>query len=729
MRPVQTLEGRYDERRAVRVAWKEVRAPTSYKEQMPTRDASQPSMRADVPGEPARNERARRVLLLLFPEGASGLARFVPVLALLALLLFWAADQGGFPASLWYPGALIVLWLLVVCLADKSFSLGGKEWRTGALAFFALFTAWSFLSITWAGVKGDAWDGANQTLLYLTVYALSSRWAANVRVAAVFASLYAFVVAAIGFGTIESALHSGHVSSIFTAWRLAAPIGYQNGEAALFLIPLWPALYLASRREVPVLARGLLAATGGLLVQLAVLAQSRGSMYAFVIVFIIFLALVSGRGRALAAALVVLAVSALNLGRLLDVYTAGDKGASVASALSRARNGMVAVFLALLVLGTLIALLDRRLSLRERAARRLDLSFVSTFSVAVVLAVAITVGSVSRPLGRVEDAWHNFTTGASGGTSSSHFTSLYGTHRWDFWRVALDEFRSHPLLGVGADNFAVDYVRLRRSYEEPSDPHSMELKVMAQTGLVGSLLFLGFVAAGLVAVRRRGVDPFRKGLAASLVVGFAYWLVHGSVEWFWEIPALTGAALAFVGVAAAVSSSRPRAGAQSGRSDRRLLIVPVMLVAVAASVSYGAPWLSVRYVDRATSNWRSSPSQAYRMLDRARSIDPLSETPDLIAGTIAGREHDYKRMKVAYARALTRNSSDWYALLELGMAEYMTNERTVALDHLRHASTLNPREPVIRTVMRDVQARRRIDPSAIDRIFLRRAQAFAVGAH
>jgi len=277
---------------------------------------------------------------------------------MLALLLYWASDEGGFRPALWYPGALVVVWLLVICSANPMFSLKRREWRTAALAFFALFALLSFLSIIWATVKGDAWDGANQTLLYFTIYALFSRWSSNVRIASLFVSLYAIGVAIVGFVTIESALHGGHPVSVLLGWRLAAPIGYQNGEAALFLIPLWPVLYLVSRKEVPPLARGLLAATASLLVQIAVLAQSRGSMYSFPVVFLIFVLLTSGRGRALVTALVVLAASAINLSALLGVYRAGDRGDAIAPAMTQARNGMIVVCACLFVLGTLAALLD-----------------------------------------------------------------------------------------------------------------------------------------------------------------------------------------------------------------------------------------------------------------------------------------------------------------------------------------------------------------------------------
>jgi hypothetical protein len=675
------------------------------------------------------NRRGRAIAPLgaLFPGGRSDLARVLPLPAVLALLLYWASDEGGFRPALWYPGALIVVWLLVICVANPMFSLARREWRSAALAFFALFALWSFLSIIWATVKGDSWDGANQTLLYFTIYAIFSRWSTNVRIASLFVSLYAIGVALVGFVTIESALHGGHPASVLLGWRLAAPIGYQNGEAALFLIPLWPVLYLVSRKEVPPLVRGLLAATASLLAQIAVLAQSRGSMYSFPIVFLVFVLLSSDRGRALVTALVVLAASALNLSALLGVFRAGERGGAIAPAMTQARNGMIIVALCLFVLGTLAAVLDRRVSLAERTARRLDRGVLAAFGLALVLVIGIALSAAGSPTRSARNAWHNFTTGAAGGSNSSHFTSLYGTNRYDFWRVAADEFRSHPLIGIGTNNFATEYLQLRRSNEEPSDPHSIEMKVLSQAGVVGFALFFAFLASAFVAVRRRGIDPFRRGLAASLVVGATYWLVHGSVEWFWEIPAITAAAMAFLGLAAAMTVDAPRGEAVERRPDRRLLVVAVAVVALVASASYGAPWLSARYVDTASQSWRSSPSQAYRMLDRARALDPLSEQPDLIAGTIAERRHDYGRMKVFFGRVLTRNEANWYARFELGIAEYMTGDRPAALGQLERAKALNPLEPMTRLVIRRVRGHKAIDLAAIDRAFLARTRLYALG--
>jgi len=664
----------------------------------------------------------------LWPGGLSDLAIAIPLAAMLILLVFWAGDHGGFSATVWYPGALITLWLLVICVFDSRYSLRLREWRTAALALFALFTLWSFLSIVWAAVQGDAWDGANQTLFYFTVYALFSRWRVNARIAALFVSLYAVAVASIGLIAIERAVHGGHPASILFDSRLASPIDYPNGEAALFLIPLWPVLYLVSRKELPSFVRGLLAASGSLLLQLAVLAQSRGSMYAFPIVFLLFVVLVNGRGRVLVSALTVIAVSSLNLSKLLDVYEAGWRSDhELARALAQARNGMILPFVLLLVLGTLAAVLDRRVRLSEKSARKLDRGVVVGFGLALVLAASIAVVSVGHPLRHADSVWHNFSTGTEVSSSTSHFTSFYGTHRYDFWRVSVDEFRAHPFGGVGADNFAIEYLRMGRSDEQPANPHSIEFKVLLQTGAIGALLFLSFIASALMATRPKTIDPFRNGLAASLVIGFAYWLVHGSVDWLWELPALATAAFAFLGLAAALSANENNVAQGTGRRPRRmLLIVPL---AVVATLSYAGPWLSARYTDAASRVWRTDPALASKQLDRARSLDPLSDTPDLIAGTIAGRRHDYPAMRAAYRRALERNPLGWYAHFELGLAEYLLGDQREALAHLRRARQLDPREPLIPEITGRVRARRTIDLAQVNSTFLARALDLAAGAH
>ena len=89
-----------------------------------------------------------------------------------------------------------------------------------ALAALAGFTAWSCCSIAWADARGEAWDGANRTLLYLTVFALFALvpWTAG-EAAAVLAA-FALATAAVGAAEIARAL-AGDAPAGFVDGRLA----------------------------------------------------------------------------------------------------------------------------------------------------------------------------------------------------------------------------------------------------------------------------------------------------------------------------------------------------------------------------------------------------------------------------------------------------------------------------------------------------------------------------
>jgi tetratricopeptide (TPR) repeat protein len=647
-----------------------------------------------------------------------------PPLLVIAVVLFWSDQNGGYEPVLWYPGALILLGLLVVVGSDRRFSLELRSRRTVALAAITAYAAWSALSILWAQARADAWDGANRTLLYATVFAILACWPTGTRVKAALAAVYALGVAVLGLVTLQRGVH--HPGSLLVSSRLAMPIGYTNGTAALFLIPIWPALYLAARREVPALARGLLLATAGALLQLAVLVQSRGSAIAFSIVLVLFVVLTPARARVLLAASAVIIATAANLPTLLDVYDASANGRAVAPALAAARDRILLSILVLFVVGSVAALLDRRSRVSPDRARRLEWGIVTLFALAAIGGGTAGALAVGHPLGRLDNAWHDFKTGSGSYNTSSHFISTGGTNRWDFWRVAMRQVDKHPALGIGADNFAVDYVRERRSNEEPLYPHSLEVRILLGTGIVGAALFAVFLGFGLAAGLRGRSPSFARGLAAACVTGFVYWFVHGSVDWFWELPALTSGALLLLGLAAAPDVSRPRPPAGIGGVAAGALFVGLSGL-VAASFVF--PWLSARKVDLATHDWRSNPAAAYRLLADARRLNPLSDNPDLVAGAIAQRRGEDGRARIAFRQALERDSADWYANLELGVLESMRGRRAVALAYLRRAHELDPREWQITDAAKRIRAGQPVQVREMNRSFLRRALVYETQAH
>ena len=171
---------------------------------------------------------------------------------------------------------------------------------------------------------------------------------------------------------------------------------------------------------------------------------------------------------------------------------------------------------------------------------------------ALIGSAVVLVISVGDPVERVRAEYRSFVNLETQADTRTRFTTGAG-HRYDYWRVAVEQFADHPLHGIGAGNYDTTYFRERRTAEDIRQPHSIELQTLAETGLVGLLLlvlFVGAVLGGFVRRARAGVhDPVERGLAVGAGGVFLVWLVHTSVDWLHLIPGLTGIALC----AAAVS--------------------------------------------------------------------------------------------------------------------------------------------------------------------------------
>ena len=197
-------------------------------------------------------------------------------------------------------------------------------------------------------------------------------------------------------------------------------------------------------------------------------------------------------------------------------------------------------------------------------------------AIAIAALVAVLAGGLvaaGDPVARITHGWNTFKGGyGANSTTGSRLISGLGSNRYDFYRVALNEFAAHPLVGVGADNYQQQYLAHGRSQETPHYPHSVELRTLAQTGLIGALLALAGLGAALVAAARglRGSDPLGRAVVAAALGGFGYWAVHGSFDWFWEFAGLGAPAFALLGLACALA---PRAAPR--RPDPRTVLKPL----------------------------------------------------------------------------------------------------------------------------------------------------------
>jgi tetratricopeptide (TPR) repeat protein len=653
----------------------------------------------------------------------------VPALAAVVLFIVWATSQGGYPLTHWAPGALIVLVLLGLALALVGLRAGEVPLPVKiAVGCLAGYTALSFASILWAAVPGEAWEGANRTLLYLLVFALFALWRQRGASAALLLGGWTLAMIALAaFVALHVNAEAGHLGGLFAGERLAYPTGYPNASAAQWLMAFWPALLLARSERLPWALRGVLAGGAVLLAEVALLSQSRGSLYATPVMLVLVFALLPGRVRTFAVLVPVAAGIGVAAPTVLHV---GDRlkgnGGNVAAAL---HSATAAIFAAALVVGLVVAVgaaIESRRVLSPATDRRLHKGVAAVAVLALLAVLAGGLVAAGNPLTRVRHGWDTFKGGyAADNTGGNRLVSGLGSNRYDFYRVGLNEFVAHPLVGIGADNFEQQYLRYGRSDETPHYPHSIELRTLAQTGVIGALLALVGLAAALLAAARglRGADPLGRAVVAAALAGFGYWVVHGSFDWFWEFAGLGAPAFAMLGLACALAP-RGRIASRPRRIGWPAIGVGIA-VALVAAASIAAPWLSQRQVQSAARVWTKSPQTAYARLNDAARLNPLSDEAYVVAGSIALRFDDLARADREFALALKRTPGDAYATLERGAIASTENDRRAALALLERAARLNPRDLLTRQALRLAREGKRVSVEELNRSILLNAQQLA----
>ena len=645
-----------------------------------------------------------------------------------ALLIFiwWITREGGYFERSWMPGAILltVVGAASVIALRADVALPSRPARI-ALAAFGAYVAWSFLSILWAGTPGDALEGSQRALLYLACFALFVLLPWTPR--ALLVALLAFIATMTIAGAVTVVRLAGDVplADLFIDARLRAPVGYHNAAAALWTMAAVPALVLSARSEVPVWLRPPLLASATLMLGLAVLCQSRGWLYTLPVVLLAALLLSPDRLKLIPFAAFGLGEVAIAARDLLAVNSEGTglEPGVAERALRPVIDGALTT-LGACTGGALVAgfalvyaerLLRGRLVLGRRARRLVGAGLVA--AAVAGGAGAVMVATHGDPSGRLQTAWTQFTDmGSETAEGETHLATL-GSTRYDFWRVALDAWREHPVAGLGQDNFADYYARHRRSpFEEPRWVHSLALRLLAHTGTVGAALFLAFLAAvgaGMLGVWRAARDPAARAVAGAALLPAVVWVAHGSVDWLWEFPALSMAAMAFTGAALATraaaepetaAQAEPPVAARSARAQRA-----IGAGAVAALLGVSALMAPSLIADSAASSaardWRDDPGRALERLELARTLNPLAARPWLVEGQIQARRGELAAAQAAFARAGAKQRTAWYPPFAQALVASAAGDRPGARRWLLVARRRNPRDRLVADALRRVDSR------------------------
>jgi hypothetical protein len=412
-----------------------------------------------------------------------------------------------------------------------------------------------------------------------------------------------------------------------------------------------------------------------LLAGVLLLTQSRGVVPALLLSAAVLVALVPGRVRRVWVFLIVLAPIGVLSSRILDITKQTDAGGTVLEETNVSGAAgwiLVAACLTTALWGGWLYLVRPFVSQRlsNRSLGRLSLA---AFATTACLAAGGLVATVGDPVKAANAQWEAFVHLDRASPGESRLLSG-GGNRYDYWRIALIEFKDDPMTGVGAGNYDVRYFRERRTTEDIKQPHSLPLQTLAELGLVGFVFLALFLVPVLVGLSKRAAALRREATGAvGLVVASGgivlAWLVHTSVDWLHLIPGVTGIALCAAAVLVGPWRSTRQAPARAART--------VALIALAGLVLFGA--LTVG---------RSTLALHYRTTGQEK----LSTEP---AAALA---------KAKSSLSLNDEALPTYYLLAAAQARF--GHAALAIDSLREAARREPHDPVPWALLADIAVRR-----------------------
>jgi hypothetical protein len=448
--------------------------------------------------------------------------------------------------------AAAIAWAVVLLLAVAG-PLPLPASRAGRVALAGLvgIAAWSAVSVAWAPLVGPALDSVERILLYVAVLLAAVAVLRDRRAARWVEPVLALgAVVAIGYG-LAGRLLPGVIDlmaarSYGAGGRLEQPITYWNAEGLLAGIGLLLCIRIAGDRSRPTAMRALAAAACAPLGAGVYLSYSRGALAVTALGLIVLLAAAPTWPQLRAA---VTGNVAAGVAAGCSSVFPGVASLSGTSA-EQQRDGaimltlLVAIMLAAALVGVLGARAERLGSARLGwlpHARRLP-------TVAVAAAALCVAGLVAGGLSENADRHE------SAAPTASRFASVSSV-RYEYWRVGMLAFSREPAEGLGAGGFRVFWRMERRVHDSVTEVHSLPLEMAAELGLPGLLFFCAFVGGIAVAGRR----ALRLGapLAPSAAAVTTAWLLHATIDWDWQLPAVTAPVLVLAAGLLAASEQRP----------------------------------------------------------------------------------------------------------------------------------------------------------------------------
>jgi hypothetical protein len=600
-------------------------------------------------------------------------------------VLILGADSGGYWPTAWGWGALLLLVICAVTLVARGdVRLGARE-AAMPIALLALL-GWGLVSALWNTSATQPLLQSQRTVLYAAAVLAVLLLVRAASYRALLGGVWLAITLVCGFALLTR-LFPERLGSIddLAGYRLSQPLGYWNALGIFAAIGALLALGIAARGRNPVV-RAFAAASTLVLLPTLYFTFSRGAWIALAAGFLAAVVLEPRRLQFISTLLVVGSWPALAVWRASRSDPLTHQHAALAAA-SHAGHRFAVVVLGLAAAAfaatLLLAVAERLL----RVPRAVTVAYTGALVLVVAGVLAVGVVRFGSPPTIAHHLYRSFVgppQTIEKGNLNQRLFNLSSNQRIPQWKVAWREYRTHPWLGSGLGSYERYWNKYRTTDFKVRNVHSLYLETLAELGPLGLGLLVVTLCLPLVAA----VKARRRSLAAAAAGAYVAFLAHAAVDWDWQLPAVTLAAL-FCGAALLVSGRAPWPSPLARRPLWRMcaLALTVLLAAFAFIGLRGNQAIASSESAARKGDWAKSAAEARE----ARRWAPWSSRPWQLLGEVEYDRHNPRAARRSLYRALAKDRANWTIWLDLVLVTKGSERRHA----LAEAGRLNPLGPEV----------------------------------
>jgi len=469
--------------------------------------------------------------------------RALVLLALLGVTAYGMLKNGLYQDNLWLPVAAGIFALLLVTIFVDGFY--GDITRTGwiLVALLGALAGIKGLSMTWTISEAETVKEILRCSMYLATFLIVLAALSSIRQVGPLMDIAVLIVATVaGYGLLQKISPIQYPVTSLDSVRIDSTVDYVNTLAVVLGMGI--ALALARMTQVRnAVFRGLYAVLILAFLVALYLTASRGGIASLGIGLIFLFVLSSHRLRMLTNLLLLSAPGAWLVFEMRNLE--GLSRADVPDNLKIADgttfgNYLIVALAVAFVLQLGYSLLANRYELMPMGRRALGILAVGV----ILLTACAGAFVVVNHYGGIGNTYSTLVTKPDNTKDvNKRLASASIGFRQDYWKVAWESWKEHPLTGTGAGTFQFTWLKDRPIDTGVKQVHNLYLEQGTETGVFAFLALIAF-AVTLVGYTVRAIWRSRAGgdqrvLLAGLGATIVTYFVSSTIEWHWYIPAST----------------------------------------------------------------------------------------------------------------------------------------------------------------------------------------------